>query len=248
MQNTPFEYDLFLSYNSQDKAAVQYLAARLEDEFDLKVFLDSSNLVPGDPWQEELEQALKKSRAVAVFIGPAGISPWHHEEMRVALDARAQDPRRRVIPVLLPGAPPSVKSEMPAFLSRLSWVEFRSLEDDDALKRLAAGARGKAPGWDGEAGPQPPPAPEPSPAEASAAGPVFHGDFAGTYVGRDQTNIQNYADRSVHVHGPLSSSTIITGDGNQIQSGPAPTPEEFRQLLGQMQAVLAQAVSRRAAS
>jgi len=79
------QYDVFLSHNSQDKPTVERLARRLTDEASLRPFLDKWHLVPGEPWQEALEEALDRSRTCAVFIGPRGISPWEHEEMRSAL-------------------------------------------------------------------------------------------------------------------------------------------------------------------
>jgi len=80
------DYDVFLSHNSADKLEVETLARRLEDEAHLTPFLDKWHLVPGNPWQEALERALDRSDTCAVFIGPTGIGPWHHEEMRSALD------------------------------------------------------------------------------------------------------------------------------------------------------------------
>jgi hypothetical protein len=50
-------YDVFLSHNSADKPAVEYLAQRLR-QGGLKPFLDKWHLVPGDPWQGALEKAL----------------------------------------------------------------------------------------------------------------------------------------------------------------------------------------------
>ena len=97
-------YDVFLSHSSADKDAVETLARRLEDEAALHPFLDKWHLIPGNPWQEELEQALDDSRTCAVFIGPGGIGPWENVEMRSALDDRVRRPGFRVVPVLLPGA------------------------------------------------------------------------------------------------------------------------------------------------
>ena len=57
-----FDYDVFLSHNSKDKPAVEHLAEKLEDDAGMRVFLDKWNLVPGDPWQEELEDALGPDR------------------------------------------------------------------------------------------------------------------------------------------------------------------------------------------
>ena len=151
---TDFTYDVFLSHNSKDKPAVEALAIRLEDEAGLQVFLDKRSLVPGDPWQEDLEQALVESRTVAVFLGPSGIGGWHNEELRRALDRRARDPERRVIPVLLPGATMPEHHEIPAFLARLTWVDFRAgLDDKDAFHSLGAPA---APGCPNPRRPKPP--------------------------------------------------------------------------------------------
>ena len=141
------QYDVFLSHNSQDKPAVERLARRLADEAGLRPFLDRWHLVPGEPWQEALEEALDQSRTCAVFIGPGGIGPWEHEEMRTAIEQRVADRAFRVIPVLLPGAERGKRGRLPAFLTRTTWVEFReSLDDADALHRLVAGIRGIAPG------------------------------------------------------------------------------------------------------
>lgn len=138
------QYDVFLSHNSQDKPAVELLARRLADEASLRPFLDKWHLVPGEPWQEALEEALEKSETVAVFVGLSGVSPWHNEEMRAALDqaVRTRD-EYRVIPVLLPGA---TEASVARFLARRTWVDFRSgLDDADAFARLVAGILGQPP-------------------------------------------------------------------------------------------------------
>jgi hypothetical protein len=140
-------YDVFLSHNSKDKPNVEIIAERLEDDVGLKPFLDIWNLVPGDPWQEDLEEALDNSRTVAIFLGPSGISGWHNEEMRAALSARVNDKTRRVIPVLLPGATMPEEGTLPTFLKRLTWVDFRNgLDDENAFHRLVSGITGKPPG------------------------------------------------------------------------------------------------------
>jgi hypothetical protein len=141
-----FKYDVFLSHNSNDKSIVKKIAKILEDKYDLKVFLDVWNLVPGDPWQEDIEIALSESRTVAVFLGPSGIGGWHNEEMRVALSQRVKDSDRRVIPVLLPKTKKPKKEEMPAFLGRMSWVDFTNGITDKLMDRFVSGIRGRAPG------------------------------------------------------------------------------------------------------
>src|SRR6266508_4059938 len=66
-------YDVFLCHHSGDKPQVEALAARLEDEGGVKPFLDKWHLIPGEPWQEALEEALDRSRTCAVFLGPSGL-------------------------------------------------------------------------------------------------------------------------------------------------------------------------------
>jgi WD40 repeat protein len=140
------EFDVFLSHNSKDKAAVEAIAQRLEDDESLLTWLDKWNLIPGEPWQEAIEQAFAASRTCAVFLGPGGLGPWENEEMRAALKRRVQQPEFRVIPVLLPGASLPEQGRLPMFLSRLTWVDFRSgLTDRQEFRRLVAGIRGEAP-------------------------------------------------------------------------------------------------------
>jgi tetratricopeptide (TPR) repeat protein len=144
-----FEYDVFLSHNSKDKPAVETIANLLGQNYSLRCWLDKWNLVPGEPWQEALEDALDECETVAVFVGPNTISPWENEEMRSALETRVHEKTRRVIPVLLPGAPDSRDLKLPRFLSRLTWVDFRAgFHDEEALYRLYCGIKGIKPGAD----------------------------------------------------------------------------------------------------
>jgi WD40 repeat protein len=150
MESKP-TFDVFLSHNSQDKAAVEAIAQRLEDDEGLRAWLDKWNLVPGEPFQEAIEQAVDASCTCAVFLGPGGLGPWENEEMRAALSIRVRRKGFRVIPVLLPGGNLPELGKLPPFLSRLIWVDFRSgLNDRSAFRRLVAGIRGTPPGRDAE--------------------------------------------------------------------------------------------------
>lgn len=139
-------FDVFLSYNGKDKDFVETVAQLLVDA-GVKPFLDKWHLVPGDPWQEALEKALDQSKSVAVFLGAHEISPWHNEEMRSALDERAKNTDFRVIPILLPGTTMPERGELPRFLSRLTWVDYRNgIGDKEAFRLLQCGIKGIAPG------------------------------------------------------------------------------------------------------
>ena len=141
-------FHVFLSHSSTDKPAVEELARRLAKE-GIQAWLDKWHLIPGNPWQPDIEKALVESGTCAVFMGPSGVGPWQNEEMRAAIDQRVRDSGRhfRVIPVLLPGAKRDERSSLPTFLAATTWVEFRdSLDDQDAYHRLVCGIRGLEPG------------------------------------------------------------------------------------------------------
>ena len=140
---------IFLSHNSADKPAVEALALRLRQEGDVEPWLDKWNLIPGAPWQEELERAIVGCDVCLICIGPNGLGAWHHEEMRALINRRVSDRQQqfRVIPVLLPGAERGSRSSLPTFLVATTWVEFRrTLDDADAFQRLLCGIRGEKPG------------------------------------------------------------------------------------------------------
>jgi RNA polymerase sigma factor (sigma-70 family) len=141
-------FDVFLSYNRDDKAAVEIIAKKLLKK-GITPWLDKWNLVPGVPWQPEIESALCECRTCAVVVGRSGIGPWQNEEMRAAIQRRVTDKQRqfRVIPVLLPGATQNGASSLPSFLIGATWVEFSDgLQDRNAFHQLVSGIRGVQPG------------------------------------------------------------------------------------------------------
>ena len=220
------KYDVFLSHNSLDKPAVEWLAKKLQKKTKIKVFLDIRNLIPGEPWQEALEEALDRSQTAAVFLGPAGIGPWQNEEMRRALDVRVMDNKRRVIPVLLPGINQPDENDLPGFLQRLTWVDFQAgLDDETAFRRLVAGIQGKEPEGEMVAElPSPPPQPAgrhpERKTEIHTGGGAYikgnvnitHGDF----VGRDK--IINAEQGGVAIGGNARNVNIASGENSTAGS------------------------------
>jgi hypothetical protein len=143
MSEAGITYDVFLSYNWREHAAVEAIARALRDR-GLRVFLDRWYLVPGRPWPQALEGTLDTCCAVAVFLGPQGMGPWQQREKDLALDRQARTPTFSVIPVLLPGADPAL-----GFLSLNTWVDLRAgLDDPSLLAVLTAAVRGEPPGPD----------------------------------------------------------------------------------------------------
>jgi len=140
-------YDAFLSYNSQDRPAVEELAGRLGAE-GLALYLEVWELLPGREFQPGLAEALIDSKTCIAFLGPSGLGPWQKEEIQVAIDRRVRDPDFHVIPVLLPGAERPRRGAVAhlEFLINASWVEFpKSLDDRRAFDSLVAGIRGIKP-------------------------------------------------------------------------------------------------------
>ena len=70
----PDHYDVFLSHSGSDKPAVEELARRLKRD-GIEPFLDKWNLIPGDPWQEPLEEALDQQRRLCRLHRAGGLQP-----------------------------------------------------------------------------------------------------------------------------------------------------------------------------
>jgi molecular chaperone DnaK (HSP70) len=140
------EYDVFLSYNSNDRALALQLAEVLEQK-GTRVWLAEWELVPGRLWQEGLEDGIRNSRTAAVLIGPNGLGRWERREMQVCnneLVTRGMP----VIPVLVPGA--SQEPELPLFLKELHQVDLRAGLTEAGIEKLLFGITGKNPRRKGE--------------------------------------------------------------------------------------------------
>ena len=133
-------FDVFLCHNSLDKPSVRTLYEHLVRK-GIKPWLDEEHLAPGVPWQDQLQAAIPKMRAVAVVVGPNGQGPWQDFELRAFL-AEFVRTGCRVIPVILADAP-SVP-ELPLFLRQFPWVDFRRT-DLHPMDRLIWGVTGVRP-------------------------------------------------------------------------------------------------------
>jgi hypothetical protein len=93
---------LFLSHSGADTAAAIRLAERIERSSDgaVEVWIDKSRLVPGASWKAQIQDALDRSTAFAVYVGSSGTANWVWDEVSVALDRAHREPTYPVIPVL----------------------------------------------------------------------------------------------------------------------------------------------------
>ncbi len=139
---------VFLSYSQANQDFVEQLARRLYGDARLAFWFAPWHSIPGQPLQEQMEQALEQAQACAVFVG--GDSPevegWQNQQMRTAIQTRVEDETNyRVIPVLLPGTNRPKMRDLPSFLRLYEPVEFRQPDDEQAFKRLLAGILGLPP-------------------------------------------------------------------------------------------------------
>ncbi len=79
------QFDVFLSYHSDDRELATQIASELRDS-GLRVWFDQWELRPGWTWVERLDDAIKDSNAAVVLIGPSGVGPWEAAEVRGALE------------------------------------------------------------------------------------------------------------------------------------------------------------------
>jgi WD40 repeat protein/energy-coupling factor transporter ATP-binding protein EcfA2 len=139
----PDRFDVFLSYNSLERAAVKRIAEKLKRE-QLEPWFDRWNLISGGDWQNGIPEGLRASAACAVFVGPSGIGNWEDLEYKLATDRMAKDREFRLFLVLLPGLPEAFDANaLPPFLSIRTWVDLRpGIEDTRAFQSLINAIKG----------------------------------------------------------------------------------------------------------
>ena len=135
---TPERWDVFLSYNSQDRSFIRTLKQELEAK-DLRVWLDEEELQPGVSTLASMESGLTSSNSVVVAVGKEGLGTWEQEEVQAAL-RQAQRDGRPVIGVLIPGAE---HDELPVFLGNRTFVDLRPGITAEGISRLVWGITGR---------------------------------------------------------------------------------------------------------
>ena len=139
------QLEVFLSHNSLDKPAVEAIQGLLDrGERPIPCWLDKDDLRSQGTWVQQLEAAISKCGAAAIFYGPDGRGPVHQSEIDLLLKRAMYEPDSfRIVPVLLPGADPSA---VQGFASLHMWADFRQgLDDQAAMQRLRAFILGEAP-------------------------------------------------------------------------------------------------------
>jgi len=132
MTANPFQYDVFLSHNHQDKPQVRQLAMRLRDA-GLNVWFDEWSVRFGDDIYMAVEKGLEISQTLLLCLSPHALgSDWVTLERSTALFRDPANKHRRFIPLLL------ADCILPDTLRRYKYIDFRTADAAAFGQLLAA--------------------------------------------------------------------------------------------------------------
>jgi TIR domain len=121
----------FLSYSRQDQQFADRLQQALQDRRVL-VWRDTSNIPGGADWDEEIENAMRKSNCILVVASKAAFaSPNVADEISFARNSK-----KRIIPVLIE------EVQLPFRIHRAQAIDFRR-GFEDSLQKLLVAIRGE---------------------------------------------------------------------------------------------------------
>jgi formylglycine-generating enzyme required for sulfatase activity len=135
----------FLSYNSQDLALVQGVAAALRSrDAGAGIFFAPTSLRAGGFWLPELAKEIAEATAFVLLVGEKGLGAWQVMEYYEAIDRRVKEKGFAVVLMLLDGQP---APGLP-FLRQLHWIVTKDLTSEKSLAQLvdAASGGGSPPG------------------------------------------------------------------------------------------------------
>ncbi len=139
-----FEFDVFLSYSSQDRLRVERLANHLRRD-GLRVWFDEWEIKPGDQVFMKVEQGLQNARALVLCLSLAALkSDWVSLERNTALFRDPANHQRRFIPVILDDC----RKTMPDTLRGYRHIDLRPCSIRRTYRQLLEACRPKELGWE----------------------------------------------------------------------------------------------------
>jgi len=124
-----YQYDLFISYSSNDKEIVHMLAGRI-NELGFKVWLDEWEISIGDKVLKRISEGLEKSALVAVWISEYSIkSNWVEDEWLSKYHEGIANRDIAVLPLL------GQKVEIPYLLRKVKQANFYT-DFEEGFERL----------------------------------------------------------------------------------------------------------------
>lgn len=107
--------NIFISYSRREVGFVDKLVDHLEEE-SFNVWLDYRSLVPGKPWEEQINQGIKHSDIILLVVSKASIASDNVEfEWRQVL----KEEKKRIILLVFEAV------DLPPELEKYEWVDFR---------------------------------------------------------------------------------------------------------------------------
>jgi hypothetical protein len=62
---------VFISYSSNDQIKVERLAEALREEQNIAVWLDTTNIYPGDDFLEEMKKGIRRADKIIICLSPS---------------------------------------------------------------------------------------------------------------------------------------------------------------------------------
>ena len=132
-----FEYDVFLSYSTQDKDVVHDLAERLKND-GVRVWLDAWVIEPGDSIPLKIQQGIEQSRTLLMCMSPHYFeSEWGKLESLSLLFRDPTNTQRRFIPVLIADCEP------PDIIAQFAYIDWKT-PTEGGYAKLGAVTRSQA--------------------------------------------------------------------------------------------------------
>jgi WD40 repeat protein len=124
------EYDIFLSYSSQDKQKVKQLAENLHDD-GVCVWFDEWEIEPGDDIFSKMQEGISLSRILVLIMSPNAFgSDWVSLESNTVIFRDPMNKERRFIPVLIENC------EIPDTIRRYKYIDLRKKDIDSYIQLL----------------------------------------------------------------------------------------------------------------
>ncbi len=160
------QFDVFVSYNSNDKNKVEKIIKALKLR-GLRVWFDDEQIPKGSEWEEKVKLGIPQSRSAIIFLGTNDIGDTQEKEIDAIIakckpiyhtsDKKSifwrKNPRdseeKLIIPICLPGVrikdfdKDSFKELSLMQVARRSAVEFKKINDPDGIRQVYSSIRGR---------------------------------------------------------------------------------------------------------
>jgi hypothetical protein len=94
---------VFISYSSNDLVKVERLAEALRQEQGIAVWLDTTNVYPGDDFLEEMKKGIRAADKIIICLSPSFTQKppvsWVKKELKMAMLRESKTGKSIIIPV-----------------------------------------------------------------------------------------------------------------------------------------------------